>query len=222
MTAEPVLTLAWLALAHLVADFVIQTNWIATTKFGFGRRAWQALGMHWLGAAICMLPFVFAFGLPGLAALVVISLSHAVIDRVKIVWTMRVEARAVADARAVAAGAHAAGESRDGMDARAGVPVRHGPGGARDRDPAGVGVPPRGGAGDRPVRVGRVGRIGCRGSDDGPSCDPDVGRARGPRDHQRARRNAVRRDAGPTERVGRRRGRGLQRRSGGRRRSASP
>ncbi len=104
MTAEPVLTLAWLALAHLVADFVIQTNWIATTKFGFGRRAWQALGMHWLGAAICMLPFVFAFGLPGLAALVVISLSHAVIDRVKIVWTMRVEARAVADARAVAAG----------------------------------------------------------------------------------------------------------------------
>lgn len=104
MTADPVLTLAWLALAHLVADFVIQTNRVATEKFGFGRRAWQALGMHWLGAAICLLPFVLAFGLPGLGLLVVVSATHAAIDRVKIVWTMRVEARALAEARAMREG----------------------------------------------------------------------------------------------------------------------
>ena len=101
MTADPVLTLAWLALAHLVADFVIQTNRVATRKFGFGRSAWQALGTHWLGAAICLLPFVAAFGLPGLWLLIAVSVAHAAIDRVKIVWTMRVEAQAVAEARAI-------------------------------------------------------------------------------------------------------------------------
>src|SRR5207237_6027511 len=99
--AEPILVLAWLALAHLVADFVIQTNRVATEKFGFGRRAWQALGMHWFGAALCLLPFVLAFGLPGLGLLIVVSGAHAVIDRVKIVWTMRVEDRALAEARAL-------------------------------------------------------------------------------------------------------------------------
>ncbi len=101
MTADPVLTLAWLLLAHLVADFVLQTDWIATHKFGSGRRAWQALGMHWAGTAICLLPFPIAFGAPGLAVLLVVSVAHVVIDRVKIVWTMRVTARALAEALAL-------------------------------------------------------------------------------------------------------------------------
>jgi hypothetical protein len=101
MTADPILTLAWLALAHLVADFVIQTNWIATHKFGFGRRAWQALGMHWFGAAVCLLPFAAAFGWPGLGLALGVSVSHAVIDRIKIVWTMRVEAASVREAMAL-------------------------------------------------------------------------------------------------------------------------
>jgi hypothetical protein len=100
MTADPVLTLAWLALAHLVTDFVIQTNRVATEKFGFGRKAYEALGLHWLGAAICLLPLIPAFGLPGLAFAFVVSASHALIDRAKIVWTMRVEAAAVAEALA--------------------------------------------------------------------------------------------------------------------------
>ena len=32
MTAEPILALAWLVLAHLTADFVLQTNRIAADK----------------------------------------------------------------------------------------------------------------------------------------------------------------------------------------------
>jgi hypothetical protein len=104
VTADPILTLAWLALAHLVADFVIQTNRVATEKFGDGRRAWQALGMHWVGAAICLLPFVAAFGVPGALLLVAVSAAHALIDRVKIVWTVRVEAGALAEARAIREG----------------------------------------------------------------------------------------------------------------------
>ena len=36
MIGDPVLTLAWLVLAHLVADFVLQTNRIAHDKFGAG------------------------------------------------------------------------------------------------------------------------------------------------------------------------------------------
>jgi hypothetical protein len=100
MTADPLLTLAWLVLAHLVADFVIQTNQVATDKFGSGRRAWTALGTHALGVAICLVPIAVAFGLPGLAVLLVVVASHTVVDRVKIVWTMRVEASALAEALA--------------------------------------------------------------------------------------------------------------------------
>src|SRR5207253_5462591 len=100
MIADPVLTLAWLALAHLVADFVIQTNGIATDKFGDGRRAWQALAMHWAGAALCLVPVMLAFGLPGIGFLVVVSVLHAIIDRIKVIWTRTVEARAMAEARA--------------------------------------------------------------------------------------------------------------------------
>ena len=60
--------------------------------------------MHWVGAAICLVPFVLAFGVPGLALLVVVSVAHAAIDRVKIGWTMRVEVRALAEATAIREG----------------------------------------------------------------------------------------------------------------------
>ncbi len=97
MTAEPVLVLCWLLLAHLLADFVIQTDRIATDKFSAGPPAWRALGWHVAGVAICLVPFVLAFGLAGLAVLVVIGVSHGVIDRAKVMATRRVEAQAEAE-----------------------------------------------------------------------------------------------------------------------------
>ncbi len=104
MTADPTLTLALLVFAHLVSDFVIQTDRIATEKFGTGRRAWRGLGKHVLGVGICLIPVVVAFGAPGLAFLVVVTFGHAIIDRSKIVWTRRVEANALAEAQAAHAG----------------------------------------------------------------------------------------------------------------------
>jgi hypothetical protein len=101
MTADPIVVLAWLALAHLLADFVLQTNRVATEKFGEGRRAWQALAVHTVVVAVCLVPVVAAFGGPGLAFAVVVTVAHAVIDRAKIVWTMRVERRAMAEALAL-------------------------------------------------------------------------------------------------------------------------
>ena len=56
MIADPTLTLALLVFAHLVSDFVIQTDRIATEKFGTGRRAWRGLGKHVLGVGICLDP----------------------------------------------------------------------------------------------------------------------------------------------------------------------
>jgi Protein of unknown function (DUF3307) len=97
VTSDPVLVLAWLVLAHLVADFVIQTDRIATDKFAAGRRAWRGLGWHVAGVAVCLAPFVLAFGTPGLALLVVLSIAHGLIDRAKVVATRRVEERALAE-----------------------------------------------------------------------------------------------------------------------------
>jgi hypothetical protein len=104
MIADSTLALALIVLAHLVSDFVIQTDRIATEKFGTGRRAWRGLGKHILGVGICLIPFVAAFGAPGLAFLVVVTFGHAIIDRSKIVWTRRVEAHALIEAQAAHAG----------------------------------------------------------------------------------------------------------------------
>lgn len=95
MTGDPVLVLAWLALAHLAADFLVQTETVATEKFGHGRRAWLALATHVVGVAVCLVPVVLAFGGSGLAFLIVVSAAHGIIDRAKIVSTRRVEARAL-------------------------------------------------------------------------------------------------------------------------------
>ena len=99
MTTDPILTLGWLILAHLVADFVIQTTGIVSAKTSRDGGAWRGLLAHGLGVAICLVPVALAFGVPGLWALIAITLSHVVIDRIKIVATHGAEARALAEAR---------------------------------------------------------------------------------------------------------------------------
>jgi hypothetical protein len=98
MTADPVLTLAWLVLAHLSADFILQTQGIARDKFQTGRRAWRGLSAHLVGVAVCLLPVPVAFGVPGLEFLVAVVAAHAAIDRAKIVWTRHAEAVAIVKA----------------------------------------------------------------------------------------------------------------------------
>ncbi|HEX5014531.1 MAG TPA: DUF3307 domain-containing protein [Candidatus Limnocylindrales bacterium] len=101
MPADPVLTLASLVLAHLVADFVIQTGGVVAAKNAPGGRGWLGLGAHGLGVAVCLIPIVAAFGLAGFWTLSAVTLAHVVIDRAKILFTRRVERRALdtADAR---------------------------------------------------------------------------------------------------------------------------
>jgi hypothetical protein len=98
MTADPILVLAWLTFAHLVADFVLQTDAIAAAKASTGSRAWGGALGHGAGVAVCLIPLVLAFRWQGFWALAIISLSHVLIDRTKVVATHRAEARALADA----------------------------------------------------------------------------------------------------------------------------
>ena len=86
---SPQLVLAWLLLAHLLADFVLQTDAIAVGKFGDGRPAWRALGIHTLVVAAVNAPLVLVFGWPGLVYVILTAGSHLVIDRTKIVFTLR-------------------------------------------------------------------------------------------------------------------------------------
>jgi len=99
MTADPILTLAWLVLAHLVADFVIQTTGIVVAKTSRDGTAWRGLLAHGIGVAVCLIPVVAAFGTPGLWALIAITLTHVVIDRVKVLATQGAEDRALGEAR---------------------------------------------------------------------------------------------------------------------------
>ena len=88
MTSTP-LVLAWLVLAHLLADFVFQTESIALGKFGDGRPAWRALAIHVAAVGLVNLPVVAVFGLPGAGFVVLTVGAHLVIDRAKIVLTKR-------------------------------------------------------------------------------------------------------------------------------------
>ena len=99
MTADPILTLAWLILAHLVADFLLQTSGVVAAKTARGGRALRGFANHALGVAICLVPVALAFGGPGVMVLVATVLSHVVIDRIKIVATRRTEAAAMAESR---------------------------------------------------------------------------------------------------------------------------
>jgi hypothetical protein len=98
MPADPVLTLAWLVLAHLFADFVVQTGSVVMAKNARGTLGWLGLLAHGLEIALCLVPVALAFGLPGLWALLAITLGHVIIDRTKVVMTRRVQRRAVAAA----------------------------------------------------------------------------------------------------------------------------
>ena len=96
---EPVLAIAWVVLAHLVADFVLQNDWIAMNKGRGHRTGWAALLVHGGHVGLCLLPAILVFGWPGLGYVAVIVVSHMVIDRWKVRATRRAEARAQDDAR---------------------------------------------------------------------------------------------------------------------------
>jgi Protein of unknown function (DUF3307) len=96
--ADAILVLAWLVLAHLVADFIVQTSAVVTAKNSPGSRGWVGLGAHGLGVAACLIPIALAFGVPGLWVLIAITASHLVIDRTKVLLTHRAQIRAVAAA----------------------------------------------------------------------------------------------------------------------------
>jgi Protein of unknown function (DUF3307) len=100
MTADPVLVVAWLVLAHLAADFVFQTGSIALAKSRRGSRALGGLLVHGLIVAACNVPVGLAFGGPGWFFVVVVAASHVVIDRVKTVLTRRAATAALLEANA--------------------------------------------------------------------------------------------------------------------------
>ena len=95
---NPLLVLAWLVLAHLTSDFLLQTGAIARAKSGSGRRALAGLMAHGLIVAACLIPVGLAYGGPGWMFLVVTAFSHAAIDRAKVQLTRRAAAAALAEA----------------------------------------------------------------------------------------------------------------------------
>ena len=97
---DSVLVLAWLVLAHLVADFTLQTGSIVRAKNGRGTAAVGGLLAHGLIVAICLIPVGLAYGGPGWAFLAWSAGLHVVIDRSKVVLSRRAAARALADAHA--------------------------------------------------------------------------------------------------------------------------
>jgi hypothetical protein len=100
MSTDPSIAIAWLLLAHLLADFVLQTTRMAVDKFGSGARAWNALLSHVSVVALTLVPLVAVFGVPGFLFLAVSTVAHLVIDQTKITLTRRAEASAIRAARA--------------------------------------------------------------------------------------------------------------------------
>jgi len=99
MTADQGLVLAWLVLAHFTADFVLQPGGTARAKALPGSGAYPALFGHALVVAALLVPFGLAFGAPGWWVLIIVAISHGVIDRLKSVLTRRAEAISLAEAR---------------------------------------------------------------------------------------------------------------------------
>ena len=87
MSQTAILLVSLAILAHLLADFVFQTDAIAEAKAALDGRAWRGLAIHTGIVAICLIPFVAAYGGRGLAYLVVVSVAHGLIDRTKVVLT---------------------------------------------------------------------------------------------------------------------------------------
>jgi hypothetical protein len=101
---DTILVLAWLVLAHLVADFVLQNDWIAINKGTGGRTGWAALGVHGFHVGLCLVPFLFAYGLPAVLYIAVVATTHMLVDRWKVQTTRRAERKALDAARARLAG----------------------------------------------------------------------------------------------------------------------
>jgi hypothetical protein len=108
MTGDPILVLAWLVLAHLLADFVLQTDAMVADKTAGGSRTLRGLAAHGLIVAICLVPFPLAYGVSGLWVLLVIALSHVVIDWTKVGLSRRAEAVALLASRRRHEGRHPA------------------------------------------------------------------------------------------------------------------
>lgn len=96
---DAILVLAWLVFAHLVADFVLQNDWIAINKAQGGPTGRSALLVHGGHVALCLLPAVFVFGIPGLAYLVLVAGTHVLVDRWKVQATRRADLAAQEGAR---------------------------------------------------------------------------------------------------------------------------
>jgi len=96
---DAVLVLAWLVLAHLVADFVLQTESIVRAKNARGGLAVRGLLAHAAIVAVCLVPVGLAFGGPGWLFVAWTTVLHVAIDRSKIVLTRRAAAAALAEAQ---------------------------------------------------------------------------------------------------------------------------
>ena len=98
MIPDTTLVIVWLVFAHLVADFVLQNDWIALNKGTGTSEGNKALLTHGFHVGLCLVPAVLAFGLPGLVYLVLVVVSHMLVDR----WKVQATRRAEADAQAAA------------------------------------------------------------------------------------------------------------------------
>ena len=98
MTPDTTLVVVWLVFAHLVADFVLQNDWIAINKANGTREGYRALFAHGFHVSLCLVPAVLAFGVPGLVYLVLVAVSHMLVDRWKVQATRRAELAAQAQA----------------------------------------------------------------------------------------------------------------------------
>lgn len=100
MTADPILVVAWLVLAHLVADFVLQTGRLARAKASHGSGWVGGLLIHGLVVGLCAAPVGLAFGAVGWWYVGATAVSHVVIDRAKVILTRRAASAALRDAHA--------------------------------------------------------------------------------------------------------------------------
>ncbi len=114
---DPVLIVAMLVLAHLVADFVLQNDWIALNKGRGGRTGFAALAVHGGHVGFCLIPAVLAFGLPGLVYVALVVGSHMAVDR----WKVAATRRAIANAQDLARHRAAAGAAADASRSQLGA-----------------------------------------------------------------------------------------------------
>jgi hypothetical protein len=98
MLADPVLVLAWLVLAHVVGDFVLQNERMVSAKTDDGVRGLLGIVAHAAMVGLALIPVGFAFGAPGWTVVVLVTLTHGFVDRLKVILTRRAEADAIASA----------------------------------------------------------------------------------------------------------------------------